>query len=549
MVVDGTGRPRVTADVAVDGGVVTAVGADVGEGAQTFDATGCVVTPGFVDPHTHLDVQLFWDPAATPSCLHGVTTVVLSSCGFGVAPCPPGGKEYTLRSLEFVEEIPFVTTSAAVPFGWQTWGEYADALDALPLGVNVTGYVPHSALRYAVMGERARHDVATDVDRAALVSALEDALAAGAVGFSTSRGPNHVDGFGDPVPSRWADEAELAALVDACGDRLWQINVTAKFDTNADALTKEVDGWARLGTLGRTRMTWSPLFSQRGSDTWTKALEHNAKLRDEGAVVVPQVSTQMVTTAFSFADAPPILFRITGWGGPLAGFDRLSRAERVARLSDGDVRRALRDAGGDGPGMLDPRFGRWTIAASPSRPELTDQTVASLGPDPVGTLLELVIADDLETVIQIGLINDDPEGVVGLVTDEGTLIALGDAGAHVNSVTGFAYPTRVLTDMVRDGGHLTLEDGVHRLTERPARLFGITDRGTLVPGQAADVCVIDLGGLALERSEIRRDLPEGSSRLFQGARGYRAVFVNGTQVIDRDRLVERAAGPGRVLRV
>src|SRR4051812_49335554 len=190
VVVDGTGGPRRTADVALVNGIVSAVGRDIGDAVERVDASRCGVTPGFVDPPTHLDVQLFSAPAATPSCLHGVTTVVLSSCGFGVAPCPPGGKDYMLRSLEFVEEIPFAATSVAVPFGWTTWSEYADAIAALPLGVNVAGYVPHSALRYAVMGERARHEVATDDDRAALVAALEAALSLGAAGFSTSRGPN-----------------------------------------------------------------------------------------------------------------------------------------------------------------------------------------------------------------------------------------------------------------------------------------------------------------------------------------------------------------------
>jgi N-acyl-D-aspartate/D-glutamate deacylase len=346
-----------------------------------------------------------------------------------------------------------------------------------------------------------------------------------------------------------ADEAELAALVAACDDRIWQINVTAKFDTDATTLTNEVDRWARLGRPGRTRMTWSPLFSQSGSDTWKRALEHMHMLRSEGVTSVPQVSTQLVSTAFSFADAPPVLFRVTGWGAPLRGFDSMTRAERAAALRDTALRHGLREAGTNGVGMLAPRFGAWTIAASPTHPELAGQTVASLGSDAVGALLDLALEDELETVVQIPLINDDEEGLVGLVTDEGTLIALGDAGAHVNSVTGFAYTTRVLTDMVRDGGHLTLEQAVHRLTEQPARLFGITERGTLQPGQAADVCVIDLDGLALQPPEIRRDLPEGASRLYQGARGYRAVFVNGTRVIEGDARLASPGGPGRVLRI
>jgi N-acyl-D-amino-acid deacylase len=180
--VDGTGSPPRRADVAVEGGVVVEVGQVEGRGREEADATGLWVTPGFVDPHTHLDAALFWDPTGSPSCHHGVTTVVVGLCGFGVAPCPPGGEEYLLRSLERVEEIPFESTRIGVPFGWSTWAEFFDAIGRAPLGVNVAGFVPHSALRYAVMGERARGEAATAGERAALVAALREGLDAGAVG-------------------------------------------------------------------------------------------------------------------------------------------------------------------------------------------------------------------------------------------------------------------------------------------------------------------------------------------------------------------------------
>src|SRR5919106_2814210 len=216
--VDGTGAPRRRADVGVKDGVVVEIGEKLDDHSaeREIDASGCIVTPGFVDPHTHLDAQLCWDPSGSPSSLHGVTTVVMGLCGFGVAPCREGGGEYLLRSLEMVEEIPFESTSLGVPFTWRTWPEFMAHLRSRPLGVHVYGFVPHSALRYYVMGERARSEPATADDRAALVAELRRSLAAGALGFATSRGPNHNDAYGEPVPSRRADDAELRALVGAC---------------------------------------------------------------------------------------------------------------------------------------------------------------------------------------------------------------------------------------------------------------------------------------------------------------------------------------------
>ena len=402
------------------------------------------------------------------------------------------------------------------------------------------------------MGDEASSRAATGDELDAMVSALRDALDAGAVGFSSSRGPNHVDGAGRPVPSRLADDDELAALAAACERRIWQINVASKFGTDSSTFTAEIERYA--GWSARTTLTWSPLFVQRGNDTWRDVLAHNRGLQ-EGLGVVPQVAPQPITSAVSFAEASPLLFGITGWHKPLSRFAELDVEERLARLRDPDARRGFREAGA-GRTMLDPRFDDWIVAWSPSRPELCGGPVARIADgttlDPVDAFLDLVVADRLETVVQIPLINDDVDAVAEVLVDPTTLIGLGDSGAHVNTVTSYAYPTRLLTTFVGPG-RLTLEEAVRRMTSRPASLFGITDRGTLRAGLAADVCVLDLDRLELLPSEIRRDLPAGATRLYQGARGYRAVIVNGRPTVLDDTVVagsgDRATAPGRVLRV
>ena len=252
-VVDGTGAPARAADVGIRDGVVAEVGAALDRGREELDATGCIVTPGFVDPHTHLDAQLCWDAAASPSTLHGVTSVVLGIRGFGIAPCHDGDGEYLLRSLEAVEEIPYASASLGVGFEWTTWGEFMQHLTGRELGVNAAGMVPHSALRYFVMGERAGSQPASEDERDAMAGELRRAIADGALGFATSRGPNHTDGNGDPVPSRAADDDEPRALVQECRGRVWQINVATKFATNIIKTIPAVFGSnIPAGALGRS---------------------------------------------------------------------------------------------------------------------------------------------------------------------------------------------------------------------------------------------------------------------------------------------------------
>jgi len=548
LLVDGSGDAPQAGDVAVDAGRIVEIGRVEEHGRQEVDARGCWVTPGFVDPHTHLDAQLCWDPSGSPCAAHGVTSVVLGLCGFGVAPCPPGGGEYLLRALEVVEEIPYGATRLGVPFTWETWREYRDHIARQPLGVNVAGFVPHSSLRYAVMGERARQGVATEAERAAMVLALEDALDAGAIGFATSRGPNHVDGFGDPVPSRHADEAELAELVGACRGRLWQINVETKFSGDAEALRSEVGRYVEWTRRAGARMTWTPFYADRGVEIWDEVLSENADWNAEGLRIAPQVTAVPITLLLRF-DERSAFAAIPGWTDVLKGYFSTSPEEKKKRLADPEVRRVMKQAEPEPRNPLNPDFEQWTLTVVPSAPELSGRSLAQVardtGRDPVDALCDQILADDLGTLIDVPILNRHAPGVVDLISDPNTVVGLGDAGAHVMSVTNYRYPTFLLSELVHRRGLVSLEAAIRLLTSAPAELHGLADRGRLRAGAAADICVIDPDRLALAPVEVVHDLPGGAPRLVQRGRGFRAVYVNGERTIADDEATE--SRPGQIL--
>jgi N-acyl-D-aspartate/D-glutamate deacylase len=542
-VVDGTGAPARRADVGVRDGVIVEVGTVADDAARTVDAEGCIVTPGFVDPHTHLDAQLCWDPAATPSCFHGVTTIVTGLCGFGIAPAPPDGGDYLLQSLEKVEEIPFECSRLGVEFTWGSFAEYRRHLATLALGVNVAGFVPHSALRYAVMGERARHERASDAEVAAMVAELRAAIDAGAVGFATSRGPNHVDAFGEPVPSRLADDRELQALVGACRGAAWQINVETKFSGDPSGLLAEVGTYERWTEDAGARLTWTPLHADPTSDTWRHALDHNHEVNRRGVAVAPQVAPEPITVMFRFDEWSYVVF-VPGWNDVLKGFFDLPPDERVRRLRSDEFRRGLTLDSSDA--MFGARLHEWRVAHSPSRPDICGRTIAAVaaldGSEPVDVLCDLVADDELATRIQVPAVNRDEAGRIALVTDPTTLIGLGDAGAHLTSITNYSYPTIMLADLVRDRAVLDLETAVARLTREPAEFLSLRGRGTLVPGAVADITVVDLLGLGTDAVRLARDLPGGGERLYETAHGYRAVVVGGRVSVEDDALTGAAAG-------
>ena len=548
MVVDGTGSAPRRADVAIDSGVVSAIGADLGPGQSNIDATGCIVTPGFIDPHTHFDAHLFWDPQCAPSNLHGVTTVVLGNCGFGVAPCPAGGGEYLLRSLERVEEIPYSATSIAVPFNWSSWSQYADAVASLRLGVNVASYVAHSPLRYSVMGEAAgKPGASADMVRRTR-AALERALADGAVGFASSRGPNHVDAQSRPVPSRNADDAELQQLVAACKDRLWQINVQAKASADSASLLDELGKYAQWTAASGTSLTWTPMLVE-ADGAWRECVAWSRRLMDKGTRVLAQTLAMPLYSSLRFDEPQSYQLIVKGWLPVFSDWPKLDHEGRVARLASREARDVLRAAGIRGTRYFDARYDQWEIVRSPTRPDMIGRTVIELsanGREPVDAFCDLLVADDLQTLLRVPVANSDPAEMADALNCDDLLYGLGDAGAHVTSLTNYAYPTAVLSTFVRERRVLAIEKAVRAMTSVPARLMGLRDRGELLPGMAADICVIDADRVAAGPIEVRPDLPGGAERIYQAATGYRAVLVNGTVTV-RDDVCTQAAS-GRFLR-
>lgn len=551
-VVDGSGSPARTADVVVCDGVITEIAERSSAGAaKEIDANGMWVTPGFIDPHTHLDAQLFWDPTGRPSVQHGVTTVVTGNCGFGIAPCGDGAEEYLLRCLEAVEEIPYESTRDGVPFGWHSFASYLDALDGLELGVNVAALVPHSPLRHSVMGARAWSEEATDRDVEQMVASLGDAFASGAVGFATSRGPNHVDGDGRPVPSRLATNAELRALVAATAGRVWQINIESKGDPTAAASLVEVAEYAAWSKRFGVDLTWTPLLVAPGDTiAWRRLVDQASELSAGGSLVVPQVSPLPLVSSIDLSGRS-LAESVKGWETAMRRLNGLGASDRIAMLSDDSFRHSLRSAPEDSLSMLAPDYDRWVLAASVTRPDLVGQSMRrvgqALGLAPTDALCDLAIADELATVVQVPLVNLDADEVAAAVGSASTLIGLGDAGAHVASITNYTYPTFLLGQVAAGGpGALSIEYVVREMTSRPAELFGLVDRGVLHEGAAADIVVVDPNEVALRQGRRIADLPGGHARLLQEATGYRSVLVAGVEVVANDQPLGHA--PGQVLR-
>jgi len=550
-VVDGTGGPIRIADVVIRDGVVS----DITESASTLatkeiDADGAWVTPGFIDPHTHLDAQLFWDPTGRPSVQHGVTTVVTGNCGFGIAPCGDGAEEYLLRCLEAVEEIPYEATRDGVPFGWSNFASYLDALDSLDLGVNVAALVPHSPLRHSAMGERASSEEATDADVELMSAMLRSAFASGAVGFSTSRGPNHVDGDGRPVPSRLANDAELRALVAEAHGRVWQINIRSKGDPTAAESLTEVAEYAAWSDEFGVDLSWTPLLVTPGDTVaWRRLADQAADLSSTGARVVPQVSPLPLVSSIDLSERS-LAESVTGWETAMRRLTGLAPIDRIAILHDESFRQALRAAPENPRAILAPNYDRWLLAASTSRPDLVGRSMRevgeALGVSPSDALCDLAIADELSTVVQVPLVNLDAAEVGAAVRADSTLIGLGDAGAHVATITNYTYPTFLLAEVAAGNSVLSIEDVIREITSRPAELFGLTNRGVLMEGAAADIVVVDPNEVALRPSRRVNDLPGGHARMLQEAEGYRSVIVGGVEVVADDQPIGVAAG--RVLR-
>ncbi|MFF0202568.1 amidohydrolase family protein [Streptomyces sp. NPDC005017] len=555
-VVDGTGRPARTADVGLRDGRIAAVGRITEASRTREDASGLVLAPGFVDPHTHYDAQLFWDPYATPSLNHGVTTVVAGNCGFTLAPLNPARPEdadYTRRMMAKVEGMSLVALEEGAPWTWSTFGEYLDALDGR-IAVNAGFMVGHCALRRHVMGPEAVGGQPSTEQLDAMLRLLHEAMDAGAWGLSTTQSSTHSDGDGRPVASRHALPAELLALCGAVGEHEGtQIEaiVAGCLDRFSDA---EIDLLAEMSAVPGRPLNWNVLTVDAAvPERVPRQLLASERARKAGGRVVAltmPILTPMNMSLGTFC----ALNLIPGWG-PVLG---LPVPERVRRLSDPEVRREmLRQARSEEAGVFRrlTDFGRYVIGDTYSEPNagLTGRVVkdiaAERGQDPFACLVEICANDGLRTVLWPMPTDNDPASWALRAETwrhEDVLLGGSDAGAHLDRMCGAPYTTRFLGDCLRGRGLVGLEEAVRMLTDDPARLFGLRGRGRIEEGFHADLVLFDPERVDADKATLVHDLPGDSPRLDSRALGIRAVRVNGVEVIREDEVT--GAVPGRVLR-
>ena len=553
-VVDGTGAPAVRADVFIDGERIVAVGggADRPPADTVIDATDMLVTPGFVDLHTHYDAQLFWDPNASPSPLHGVTTVLGGNCGFSLAPMAPEHVDYISRMMARVEGMPLAALQAGVPWDWGSFGDWIGRLDGR-IAVNAGFLVGHSTLRRLVMGERAVGGAADARDMAAMETALHAALNEGALGFSTSQVHTHNDGDGQPVPSRAAAREEMERLAAAVrhheGTTVELIVAGCLNGFSED----DIDFLTTMSLLADRPVNWNVLgVSAMNPDGAWGQLAAGSAASAHGATVVALTLPHTMQLRLSFEHGA-ILDGLPGWREVFA----LPPAERMAALSDPATRRRL-DTGAqsDEAGILR-HLAVWdrliideTFAAENADAEgrSVGDVARERGREPFDALLDVVVADGLRTGLRPPIPESEEDWALRAEVwqDPRAIVGGSDAGAHLDTMCGAIYSTSMLGDGVRARGLLSWEQGVRLLTDVPARLYGLRDRGRLAVGKYADVVVLDPTTIGHGVVRTRDDLPGGASRLYADAVGIGHVLVNGTEIVREGAFT--GAVPGRVLR-
>jgi N-acyl-D-aspartate/D-glutamate deacylase len=551
-VADGTGAPLRTADVAVDGGRITEVGRVDGRGAREIDADGLLVTPGWVDIHTHYDGQVTWDPEVTPSSWQGVTTVVMGNCGVGFAPVRPGGEDFLIELMEGVEDIPGSALHEGIDWQWESFAEYLDAVDATPRVLDVAAQVPHAALRAYVMGDRA-HDEATAGEYLEMARLVEEALDAGAAGFTTSRTILHRSQHG-LVPGTNAPPEELLAIASAVG-RAGHGVFQLVSDLQGGGDDRE---WLpRLARDTGATVTYALAQAPYAPEAWREALADADRFDADGLRVVPQVSCRPTGMLFGLQSS---LHPFTTHPTYRAIAD-LPLDERVARLRRPEVRAALL---AEEPATTNPiaraLMSRWDqifpLGDPPDYEPAPATSVAGVareaGRDPQAVVLDWLLERDGRALLFAPLasyVEGDHEAIREMMIHPRTVLGLSDGGAHCGLICDASMPTYLLTHWARDrsrGERLAVEHVVHLQTQRTASVYGLHDRGVLTPGARADINVVDLDGLRLHEPEMVFDLPAGGRRLVQHVDGYRATMVAGEVTFEDGEAT--GARPGRLVR-
>ena len=542
--VDGTGEPARLGDVGIRDGRIAALGTVHGDADEEIDASGHIVAPGFVDIHTHYDAQLFWDRMLSISPWHGVTSVVIGNCGFGIAPTRAEHRELILRTLENVEGMSLEALQAGVGEQWpfETFPEYLDAVERHGTAINVGVLVGHTPVRMYVMGEESTEREATPDEIAQMKAIVTEAIEAGALGFATSKSQTHVGYAGRPVPSRMASLDEITALADCLGEAgrgLMQATV------GRGLFMKEFEQIQRR--IGRP-ISWTALLAgMLGPEGHRGVLEQCGKLQAEGVDVVPQVACRPLM--FEFQWKAPFLFESMSLFQPVSAADHAGKKRIYA---DPEFRRSFKEKG-EGRGIA-ARWDTTVISEYAPDPSLQERSVASVaaerGVHPIDLALDLGLETDLEARFRAAAANTDQGIVAELLQHPAAVLGLSDAGAHASQLCDACYSTHLLSHWVRETGTLSLEQGVAMLTSRPAQVFGIRDRGRLQPGLAADITVFDPDRVGCTPLRRVRDLPGGADRLVSDAIGIETVIVNGVRLREggTDCVDPEGPLPGRLLR-
>jgi N-acyl-D-amino-acid deacylase len=548
-IVDGSGKPQFHGDIAIEGTRIAEVGKVSGSAKRTIDASDLVVAPGFVDPHTHYDAQVFWDPMFSCSSWHGVTSVVTGNCGFTLAPCKPEDRPYLTHMLAVVEDMPLPALEAGLTWEWDDYSSFIDAIDRRPKAINMGCYIGHSAVRRNVMGEDCRR-TATPDEVGRIQQVVAAGLKAGALGFSSSRIPVHVDGEGKSVPSAFADMNELTAVARA----MRQVNrgvmeFTAKLVLSPKG-NEDVGDLAELASLAKesqrpltfVSVRYMPRYPERSLNI----LAETAKVAAANSVrLYPQMGCRRFGMYLNWNKLMPPFSHHPAWRKVMF----LRGVERIAALSDPATRSEMRSEL-----AADTAFNGWNYmlvkeAKRPEHKSLEGHSIAaiaaSLGKDPLETYLDLCVTEDCAVDFDY-LMFDTEDGVLGKMLKDPNVLLETDAGAHLATLCNADFPSYLLSHWVRETSVLSIEEAVARITSHPAEVFGLSDRGNLKPGYAADVVIFDPRRVGTGRTSLVRDLPAQQARLIRESEGIHAVIVNGRPILERGQPTGET--PGQVLR-
>jgi len=528
--IDGTGAAGKRADLAIDGDRITAIGKVDGNAPLEIDATGKLVTPGFVDIHTHLDAQLAWDPNASSSCYHGITSVVLGNCGVTFAPCKPQDRDYLAKMMESVEDIPAASILSGLPWDWETYGEYLASLSRMKTGVNVGGMVGHCAVRYHAMGERGLDDVPASADDIArMCDLVDEAIGAGALGFSTSRTFMHRVPDGRPVPGTYARADELLAIGRVLGKHKRGVFEAAarlgERDNDAlDNTRREVELLGEISRENGVAVTFGLTESARRPELFRRVIEVCERENARGANLRPQTTSRGIGVLFGVHHRTPY-DRFPAWqelrGKSLA--ERLdvlkrNRAELIAAV----------DTSAD---TMPPEQLYMLLPNDVAYHNDPERSLAAharrRNVSAVAAFIDLALETDGRASCYFAFLNQNQEAVKEMILNPTVAMGLADSGAHVGQIMDASQPSWLLAHWVRDRKVISVEEAIRRWTSDTAAIFGVKDRGTLREGAFADVNVIDLEKLALEAPEYVHDFPGGAGRYVQRARGYETTLVNG----------------------